>query len=205
MKSNITTIVWDLGNVLIKWDPKHLFRKIFDTEEKVDWFLSEVCTLDWNEQQDAGRTWAEGTYILGQQFPGYQKEINAYAERWEETLVGPIDESVSLLKKLKEANTHRIYALTNWSAETFPIALERYDFLQLFEGIVVSGVEKLKKPDPKIYQLLLERYQIAPQEALFIDDSARNIAGARAVGMQAIHFLSPTQLATDLKAYQVIS
>jgi len=204
MKSNITTIVWDLGNVLITWDPKQLYRKIFDTEEKVEWFLKEICTLDWNEQQDAGRTWAEGTHILGQQFPEYQAEINAYAERWEETLVGPIDGSVRILKALKQANTHKIYGLTNWSAETFPIALERYDFLQLFEGIVVSGVEKLKKPDPKIYQLLLSRYQIEPKEALFIDDSARNVAGAKAVGMQAIHFKSPIQLAEDLKAHQVI-
>lgn len=203
MKPVIETIIWDLGNVLIKWDPKYLYRQIFETEEKVNWFLSNICTLDWNEQQDAGRTWAEGIRILVDQYPEYEEEINAYWNQWEQTLVGVLTGSEKILRALKEKNNHRLYALTNWSAETFPIALERYDFLQLFEGILVSGEEKLKKPDPKIYQLLLDRYQINPSTALFIDDSERNVKGAQAVGLEAIHFKHPTQLLRELTEYSV--
>ncbi len=203
MNPSIETIIWDLGNVLIKWNPKNLYRTIFDTEEKVDWFLSNICTSDWNEQQDAGRTWEEGTNLLIQQYPEYETQILAYWKRWKETLVGVISGSEKILRTLKAQNTHRLYALTNWSAETFPIARERYDFLQLFEGILVSGEEYLKKPDPKIYQLLLDRYQINPHTSIFIDDSERNVKGAQALGIHAIHFQHPGQLQRDLAGYGV--
>ncbi len=204
MKRTIETVIWDLGNVLIKWDPKNLYRKIFDDEEKMDWFLSEVCTMDWNEAQDGGRTWKEGIQLLVAAYPDYTKEINAYWDRWEEMLGGAIEGSAHILRSLKEKDSHRLYALTNWSAETFPIALETFDFLQLFEGILVSGAENLKKPDPKIYQLLLDRYQINPETAVFIDDSLRNIKAARAMGINAIHFESAEQLSTQLQAYGVL-
>ena len=204
MKRTIETVIWDLGNVLIKWDPKNLYRKIFDDEEKMDCFLSEVCTMDWNEAQDGGRTWKEGIQLLVAAYPDYTKEINAYWDRWEEMLGGSIEGSAHILRSLKEKDSHRLYALTNWSAETFPIALETFDFLQLFEGILVSGAENLKKPDPKIYQLLLDRYQINPETAVFIDDSLRNIKAARAMGINAIHFESAEQLSTQLQAYGVL-
>ena len=204
MKRNIETVIWDLGNVLIKWDPKNLYRKIFEEEEKMDWFLNEVCTMDWNEAQDGGRTWKEGIQLLVAEHPAYTKEINAYWDRWEEMLGGAIEGSATILQHLKEKNSHRLYALTNWSAETFPIALETFDFLQLFEGILVSGAENLKKPDPKIYQLLLDRYQINPATAVFIDDSLRNIKAAKAMGINTIHFTSAEQLSQELTDYGVL-
>jgi len=195
----IQTIIFDLGGVLIKWDPKLLYRKIFTDEKEMNTFLNQVCTMDWNEQQDAGRTWQEGIAELTPKYPEYETEINAYFERWPEMLGGAIDETVDLLKKLKADNKFRLYALTNWSAETFPFALEQFDFLQLFEGILVSGEEKLKKPDPRIYQLLFSRYNIDPATALFIDDSLRNIKAAEQVGLQVHHFTSPQRLKAELE------
>lgn len=196
MKNNqpIKTVVFDLGGVLIDWNPAYLYRKIFDDKAKMDYFFKEICTPHWNEQQDAGRPLATATQILVDQFPEYKLEIQAYYGRWTEMLGGPIFETVNILKQIHQQQQHRLYALTNWSHETFPVALERYDFLQLFEGILVSGTEKLKKPDPAIYQLLLKRYQIEPHSALFIDDNKGNVAAAKAEGIQAIHFQSPTQL-----------
>jgi len=203
MNTPIKTIIWDLGNVLIKWDPRFLYRQIFDTEEQVNWFLTNICTSDWNEQQDAGRTWEEGTSLLIQQYPEHEQAIMAYWTRWKETLVGVISESETMLRRLKEQNNYRLYALTNWSAETFPVALERYDFLQLFEGILVSGEEKLKKPDPKIYQLLLDRYDIEPTTSVFIDDSEKNIRGAQVLGINTVHFKHPKQAKRELEAYGI--
>ena len=201
---NIETIIFDLGGVLIDWNPRHLFRKIFDDQKEMEHFRSEICTPDWNEQQDAGRSLAEATSILVEQFPEYSNQIKAFYGRWEEMLGGPIEDTVELLEQLKTRNNHRIYALTNWSAETFPIALERYDFLQLFEGILVSGEEKLKKPDPRIYQLILERYDINPEKALFIDDSLRNVKAAAEMGIHTIHFQSPEDLKAELLKMELL-
>lgn len=196
--SKITTIIFDLGGVLIDWNPRYLYRKIMDTEERMEHFLEHVATHDWNEQQDAGRPLAEATAELLAKHPDWETEIRAFYGRWEEMLGGPIWGTVELLESLKAPNRWKIYALTNWSAETFPVALERYDFLQLFEGILVSGTEKLKKPDRRIYELMLQRYDINPEEAVFIDDSLRNVKGASAVGLRTIHFKSPLQLREDL-------
>ncbi|MEM1123825.1 MAG: HAD family hydrolase, partial [Bacteroidota bacterium] len=142
----INTIIFDLGGVLIKWDPKRVFRTIFDTEAAVDKFLAEVCTMDWNEQQDAGRPIAEANRILIEKFPEYQAEIEAYYGRWTEMLGGAIAGTVQILEALKASKKYRLYALTNWSAETFPEALKRYEFLQHFKNILVSGKEGMKKP-----------------------------------------------------------
>lgn len=199
----IDTIIFDLGGVLIKWDPRNLYRKIFSDESEMNYFLENICTMDWNEQQDAGRTWEEATQVLAPHFPKYKAEIQAYSQRWEEMLMGPINGTVDILKKLKLENKHQIVALTNWSRETFPIALERYDFLQLFEGILVSGDEMMKKPDPKIYELILERYNIQADQSIFIDDSLKNVKAAREVGIHAIHFQSPQQLQEALKEYKI--
>jgi 2-haloacid dehalogenase len=187
MSKHIDTVIFDLGNVLIGWDPRRLYRQLIDDGAQMEWFLREVCNSEWNEQQDAGRSWAEATALLRAKFPEHAHLIDAYHLRWEETLVGAMDDSVALLAALRERGV-RVLALTNWSQETFPIARQRFPFLQWFEGIVVSGEEKLIKPDPRIYQRLLERYAVDPSKALYIDDSARNVAAAEALGMRGWWF-----------------
>lgn len=190
---HIDTVIFDLGNVLIGWDPQRLYRQLIEDEAQREWFLREVCNSDWNEQQDAGRPWAEATALLRDRFPEHAEWIDAYHLRWKETLVGPIEGSVALLAELKSRGV-RVLALTNWSQETFPIARQLYPFLDWFEGIVVSGEEGLIKPDPRIYQRLLERYDVNPATALYIDDSARNVAAAEALGMQGWLFKDPDGL-----------
>ncbi|MEM6316601.1 MAG: HAD family phosphatase [Bacteroidota bacterium] len=190
----ITTVIFDLGNVLIRWDPKRVFRTIFKTEAEVEKFLAEICTMEWNEQQDAGRTIAEANRVLIEKYPLYRPEIEAYYGRWTEMLNGAIEGTVDILENLKESRQYRLYALTNWSAELFPEALKRFEFLQHFKEILVSGKEGMKKPSREIYELALRRFDIDPTTAVFIDDSAKNIAGAEAVGIKGIHFTSPEQL-----------
>jgi 2-haloacid dehalogenase len=203
MKNAIETIIFDLGGVLIDWNPEYVFREIMPDEEERRFFFREVCTHDWNIQQDAGRPLAEATEERVQLWPQYEAEIRAYYGRWEEMLGGPIEETVELLHQLHGRGEHRLYALTNWSHETFPVARERYDFLQLFGGIVVSGEEKLVKPDPRIYHLLFERYAVNPAQAVFIDDNRHNVEAARELGLEAIHFQSPGQLKGELQGLGV--
>ena len=188
------TLIFDLGNVLIRWNPKRVFRTIFKTEAAIDKFLAEICTMDWNEKQDAGRSIAEGNRILIEKHPQYQTEIEAYYGRWAEMLGGEIKGTVEILEELKATRKYRLYALTNWSAETFPEALKRYEFLQYFKEILVSGKEGIKKPNAAIYELTLSRFGIDSATAIFIDDSARNVAAAEAVGIPSIHFKSAAQL-----------
>jgi 2-haloacid dehalogenase len=195
--NQIDTVVFDLGDVLIPWNPRNLYRKLFKDEESMERFLAEVCTPAWNLEQDRGRSIAEGTAILIAAFPGQEAMIRAFYERWTEMLGGVIEGSLALLLDLKRAG-YRVLALTNWSAETFPIARLRYPFLEEFEGIVVSGVEGLIKPDPAIFQLLCERYGLVPQQAVFIDDNAPNLVGAKTVGMNCIHFNSPARVKEEL-------
>ena len=197
--TNYDTIIFDLGGVLIDWNPHHLFKKIIPNEEKRNWFLNEVCTPDWNIEQDAGRSLAEATEVLTEIHPEYSEWIKAYYDRWEEMLGGPIQETVDLLSELRQDGVYRLLALTNWSAETFPIAQERYDFLQWFEGILVSGVEKMKKPDAEIYDLIVKRYNVVPDRAVFIDDSLKNVHGAAEYGITSIQFHSTAQLRQDLR------
>lgn len=205
MYHKIDTIVFDLGGVLIDWNPRRLFRKIFDTETEIDYFLENICTMDWNEQQDAGRSTAAATLLLVDQFPDYRAAIEAYYGRWEEMLGGAIQGTVAIFEQLHNANQYPIYALTNWSSETFPIAQARFEFLQWFKGILVSGDEKLKKPDPKIYQLLTQRYNINPLNSIFIDDSLRNIKAAQALGFHAIHFVGAEDLKRQLIGLGIMS
>ncbi len=199
MSRKIKNIVFDLGGVLIDWNPKYVFRQIFDTEEKVDFFLSNICTMEWNIQQDAGRSLEEATTYLVSKFPEWKTEIAAYYGRWEEMLGGPISDTVEILKKAVAHPDYRVLALTNWSAETFPIAQERYDFLHWFDGIVVSGTEKCIKPDPKIYNILFDRYNLIPEESLFIDDNKNNVEASEKLGMSAILCISPSQVKADLE------
>lgn len=199
MKNKITTIVFDLGNVLISWDPRLLYNKIFTSAEETEDFLQNVCTGEWNAMQDCGRPFAQAVEEKSREYPELKDQVHAYFDRWEEMLGGEITGSVEILKSLHEAGSYRLLALTNWSSETFPIALKRYDLFQYFEGILVSGEEKLIKPDEKIYQLLIDRYQIDPAEAVFIDDTEKNVLAAREIGMEAIHFRSPDDLKEELK------
>jgi len=200
MRSVIDTVVFDLGNVLIDWNPRHLYRKLFGADTAgMERFLSEVCHGAWNERQDAGRTWQEAIEEAVARHPDQAELIHAFRHRWEEMLGGPIHDSIALLEDLKQKGV-RLLALTNWSRETFPIALQRYEFLGWFDGIVVSGDEGMIKPDPAIYRLLMSRFGIDASRAVFIDDSARNVEGARQVGMHALHFRDAAKLRDDLRA-----
>lgn len=195
----IKNIIFDLGAVLIDWNPKYLYRKVFHTEEAINFFLENVCTGHWNEQQDGGRTFKEAEEVLIKEFPEYEKEILLYYSRWVEMLGGPIHETVETFKELKSLYPDSIYALTNWSAESWPTAVAMYDFLGWFNGVVVSGQEKMKKPDERIFKLICERYKLEPQQTLFIDDNLRNIEAAIEFGIKTIHFISSEQLKNELK------
>lgn len=199
MQIKIETLIFDLGGVLVDWSPVYVYKDVFKGDtKKMQWFLNNICTSAWNEQQDAGKLMATATDELVREYPQYEKWIRLYYDRWGDMLKGNIPETVALLKGLKATNKYRIYALTNWSAETFHIARERFDFLKLFEGILVSGEEKMIKPDKAIYELTLKRFKIDPAKALFIDDNLANIKGAQNVGLTTIHFKSTMQLRGDL-------
>lgn len=196
----ITTIIFDLGAVLIDWNPRYMYRTIFSDETEMEKFLAEITTSDWNEEQDAGRPLQEGTEMLVRQFPEHEELIRAFYGRWHEMLGEAFHDTVEIFKRLKESGKYNIYALTNWSAETFPVALARFEFLNWFDGIVVSGAEKMRKPTPEFYHILLDRYQVKPEEALFIDDNYRNILAAEKIGIRCIHFTSAEALKASLNA-----
>jgi 2-haloacid dehalogenase len=196
-------VVFDLGGVLIDWNPRHLYRQLFDDEAAMERFLAEVCHSAWNEEQDRGRSFAEAIEEAALRFPEHRALIEAYHRRWGEMLAGPIEGSVALLAELREAG-HELHALTNWSVETFPIARERYAFLGWFASILVSGEERLIKPDPRIFQLLLERIGRAADACIYIDDNPKNAAAAAALGFDAVHFRSPEQLRADLARLGVL-
>lgn len=198
-RRTVDTVVFDLGGVLVDWDPRYLYRTLFDDEAAMERFLAEVCTPDWNLAQDAGRPWAEAVAVLSAQHPHHAGHIAAYRTRWLETLRGPIQPTVDLLAQLRDRGV-RLYALTNWSQETFPLARERFDFLGWFQGIVVSGEEKLIKPDPQIFQRLIQRYAIEPARTLYIDDSPRNVAAAEALGMHGWHFRGADALRAHMRS-----
>jgi 2-haloacid dehalogenase len=187
------TIVFDLGGVLIDWNPRHLYRKLFDDEAAMEWFLAEVCHSAWNEEQDRGRTFAAAIEEAAARHPDHRPMIAAYFERWDEMMAGPIEGSVEVLEELRVAG-YELHALTNWSAETFPFARERFAFLGWFESILVSADVGLIKPDPAIFELLLERIGRSPTECIYIDDNPKNVAAAAAVGFDGIAFADSAQL-----------
>ena len=197
-------VVFDIGGVLLNWNPRHLYRKLFPGDEQaMEAFLTNVCTVEWNERQDAGRTFAEAHAELIPLHPDKTLLIEAFGKRFDEMIAGPIEGTVDILAELRRAGVPR-YALTNWSAETFPPARVRYDFLSWFDGIVVSGEEGVIKPDPRIFRILLERYGIAAREAVFIDDNPGNAAAAQALGIHGIHFRSPELLRRELETLGVL-
>ena len=202
--SKIKNIIFDLGGVLVDWNPEYVYLDVFKGDrKKMKWFFDEVCTFDWNENQDAGYPLAQATEDRIKLFPQYEEWIRVFYGRWEEMLGGPIEGTVKLLKALVANPDYRVLALTNWSAETFPVALKKFEFLHWFEGIVVSGTEKTRKPFANIYQITLDRYALNASDSLFIDDNLRNIEAAQALGIQTIHFKNPDQLQEALQLLQI--
>ncbi len=198
---NISAVVFDLGAVLIDWDPRHVYRDLFPGDAAgMEAFLAQVTSTAWNHQMDAGRPWADAVAELVAQHPERRALIEAYQTRWPEMLRGDIPETVAILRALRDRGDVRLFALTNWSAETFPVARARFEFLGWFEGIVVSGEEGVAKPDPAIYRILLERHAVDAGSALFIDDRPENVAAAESVGMRGVEFRSPDGLLADLTA-----
>lgn len=195
---NRSIAVFDLGGVLIDWNPRHLYRKLFAGDDAaMEHFLANVCTTAWNSQQDAGRTFAEACASLKLEHPNYAELIDAWFERQDEMLSGPISGTVEILAELR-ARGVPLYALSNWSAETFPIAQKRFEFLQWFDGIFLSAEARSIKPDPRIYQHFFEAFAIAPAQTIFIDDLPRNVEAAAALGMHAIQFTDPAALRSEL-------
>lgn len=198
------TIIFDLGGVLIDWNPDYVYKAVFKDEEKLAWFYREICTMDWNENQDAGYPLEKATEERVALFPAYEEWIRMYYGRWEEMLGDAIEGTVSLLRQCIANPKLRVVALTNWSAETFPVALKKFDFLHWFEGIVVSGEEKTRKPFPEIYKTTLSRFNLDPEECLFIDDNLRNVKAAELLNIPSIQFKSPEQLEKELKKRSII-
>lgn len=198
----IENIIFDFGGVLVDWNPRHLYKSHFKDENEMEYFLKNICTEEWNLEQDRGRTLKEGTLLLQNQFPEFHAMIQLFYDEWETMLKSEIPETVSLLYKLKKK--YKLYGLTNWSAETISIAYDRFPFFKEFDGIVVSGHEKMIKPNKEIYHLLLNRYNLKAENTIFIDDNLKNIRAAEEIGLHGIHFESPDQLKTELSSLNVI-
>ncbi len=197
-------VVFDIGHVLIEWDPRHVYRQVFAGDEaRVEWFLRDVCPPEWNREQDRGRPWPEAIAEASARHPTVAAEIAAYRDRWHEMVPGAIEPSVALLRALA-ARGVPLYAITNFAADTLAEVLDRFDFFALFRGIVVSGTERLLKPSPEIYRLLAARHGLALENCLFIDDTLANVEGARAVGMHAHHFTSPEGLRVELERHGLL-
>lgn len=193
------TIIFDLGGVLIDWSPEYVYLKEFrGNREKMDWFLEEICAWEWNMNQDAGYPLQQATEDRVALFPEYEELIRMYYGRWEEMLGFAHEDTLAVLKKLIDHPDYRVYALTNWSGETWPKAIAKFPWLQWFEGILVSGDEKMRKPHPEIYELMLARYSIDPKTAVFIDDSLPNVKGSEALGITGIHFKGAEGLQAEL-------
>ncbi|MCK0124183.1 HAD family phosphatase [Gelidibacter sp. F2691] len=202
--NTIDTIIFDLGGVLIDWNPEYVYLDVFQGDrDKMQAFFDTVCTHDWNENQDAGYPLAKATEERIALFPEHEELIRMFYGRWEDMLGEAIEGTVAILKKLIDNKDYKVVALTNWSHETFPIALERFEFLHWFEGIIVSGEEKTRKPFKEIYELTLSRFDIEANRAVFIDDNLRNIVAAKDMGINTILFKDPENLAADLKALNV--
>jgi 2-haloacid dehalogenase len=200
----IDAVVFDIGGVLLDWDPRHLYRKLFDDEADMDRFLAEVCTLDWHAAHDLGTPFEVSCARLAAEHPEHADLIWAWGRRSEEMVAGPIDGTVEILRELLDRGL-RCYALTNMEAQTYPLRRERYDFLRWFDGTVVSASEGVAKPDPEIFRRLLSRFGLSAATTLLIDDSAANVEAARAFGIQAVRFQSPAQLRAWLEAAGVLA
>lgn len=205
MTQNIKAILFDFGNVLLEWNPRHVYRRYFPgNEEAMEQFLHEVNFMDWNAQQDKGRPFAEGVALLSQQFPQYSNLIQAYHDNWKDSIGDYFEGTVAIMERLKDAG-YRLYGLSNWSAETFPYAREKYHFFDLLDDILISGEVGMIKPEPEIFQLLLSRIGRPANECLFIDDSQANVEQAQKMGFSTIRFESPEQLEAELQKLELLN
>jgi 2-haloacid dehalogenase len=198
----IKNIIFDFGGVLVDWNPRYLYKDLFEDKSQMEYFLVNVCNESWNQQQDAGRSIAEGNAILQKQFPEYKEMIQLFYEKHDVMLKSEIAENVNLLYRLKEK--YRVFGLTNWSGETFPIALKKFPFFKEFEGIVVSGDEKIIKPDKELFYILLDRYKLKAMDSVFIDDNIKNIESAKDIGFHTIHFSNGVNLADEFNKMNVL-
>ena len=189
--------VFDLGGVFVDWNPQYLFRKLFASDEEAQWFEDNICTRDWNLAFDAGDIFAEGVARLITRHPRYWREIQAFDARWKETLGGFIEGTINIHNELIAAEVPT-FAITNFSWEKWVSCLPDWPFLEKFDGVVVSGLEGLVKPDPRIFRVFLERYGLAAESCVFIDDNLANVVSARSVGMEALHFTTPETLRAEL-------
>jgi 2-haloacid dehalogenase len=189
----VEAVVFDLGGVLLDWNPRYLYRQLFDDEQTMEHFLTDVCTLDWHEAHDRGVSFADSAAELSARHPDHGELIRAWGERSEEMVAGPIEGTVEVLAELRQRGVP-CYALTNMEAETYPLRRDRYEFLRWFDGTVVSSSEGVVKPYPEIFLRLLRRFGLVAERTLVVDDAERNIATARSLGMQTVLFRSPEQL-----------
>lgn len=194
-----SVVIFDLGGVLLEWDPRNLYRRLIPDAEACEHFLTEVCPPEWNHQQDAGRSFAEAEAEAISRHPDKADLIRAWLPGFSEMIPNAVEGTVDILERLHAKNVP-LYALTNFSGETFKPTFKRFPFFQRFRGIVVSGDEKMLKPEARIYQLLCSRYGVDPKDAIFIDDVPKNVEGANAVGIHGIHFRSPAQLEQELRS-----
>ena len=200
---NITAVIFDFGGVLIEWDPRNLYRRYFDDAESMERFLEEIDFMEWNALQDKGRPFAEGVADLTAQFPQHADLIRAYHEHWEESIGEPITPVIEILKRVKAAGWP-VYGLSNWSMETFPIIRKQHTFFNLLDGYLLSGEVKLVKPDPAIFQRMLEKIGRKPEECVFIDDNPANVVAARALNIVTIQYQSPEQLERELQQLGIL-
>ena len=204
MKPTIRAIIFDFGNVLLEWNPRYVYQRFFpDDPASIEHFLQEVNFMEWNLLQDQGRPFAEGVAALSQQFPHYSHLIQAYHDNWIDSLGDSLDGTVEVMKELKQAG-YPLYGLSNWSAETFPFARQKHDFFGLLDDYVISGEVGHVKPNPEIFQILLERIGRSASECLFIDDSLANIQQAEKMGFVVVHFQSPEQLREALHKLEIL-
>lgn len=205
MKGPIDAVVFDIGGVLLDWNPRYLYRQLFDDEREMERFLGEICTLEWHQAHDRGTPFEDSCAKLASLHPEYADMIHAWGRRSEEMVAGPIDESVEILRRLKAAGVP-CYALTNMETETFPLRVKRFPFLSWFDGAVVSGFEGVVKPEPEIFERLMGRFDLVPGRTLFVDDSQRNVDAARELGIKAVLFESPAafeELLSDVGLLEV--
>ena len=202
MASSAPTVVFDVGNVLLRWDARLIYGALIPEPERLDWFMQNICTGAWNLEQDRGRSWEEGVALLVKQHPEWEREIRAFDERWQDSVPDTIADSVAVLEQLK-GQGEKVYAITNFSREKWAECLVRFPFLQSFDGVVVSAHERLLKPERAIYEILLDRYGLKAGDCIFVDDSEKNVAGARVAGMRAVHFVEPIDLRAELRGLGV--
>jgi 2-haloacid dehalogenase len=201
----VTAVLWDLGGVLLDWDPRHLYRQLFgDDVARMEDFLANVCTASWHAQQDLGRPIEEACVELSKQFPQQAPLILAWAQRNEEMVKGPVKGSIELLAEVVEAGVP-CYALTNMERESFERRVRRYEFFDWFDGCFVSGFEGVMKPDPRFFKLALERFALVPEETLFTDDKPDNVAAAAGLGVPATVFRDAPSLRAELVSMGVLT